>query len=81
MKQEPSPNTKITLNGVEYSLSDLSDGDKAILKHIDHSRKRIIELELDLGQARMAHDGFINALEKSLEQKNSSAVAAEKNSV
>jgi hypothetical protein len=78
MKQKLSPDTKITVNGVEYSLSDLSDGDKAMLKHIDHSRKRIFELELDLGQARMAHDGFISALEKSLEHKNSGNVAAGK---
>ena len=57
---------KITLNGNEYKLSDLSAGQISLIQQINRCSSKIHELELDLGQAKMAYDGFIHTLEKTL---------------
>ena len=56
----------ITLNGVKYKLSDFTAGQITIVQQINHCVLKIQGLELDLGQAKMAHNGFIHVLEKSL---------------
>ena len=61
-----SDEKKITLNGVEFKLSDLTAGQISLVQQINRCSSKIHELELDLGQTKMAYDGFIYALEKSL---------------
>ena len=61
-----SEERKITLNGNEYKLSDLTDGQISLVQQINRCSSKIHELELDLGQTKMAYDGFIYKLEKTL---------------
>ena len=61
-----SDEKKITLNGNEFKLSDLTAGQIAMIQQINRCSSKIHELELDLGQTKMAYDGFIYTLEKSL---------------
>ena len=61
-----SEERKITVNGNEHKLSDLTAGQIAIVQQINHCGSKIHELELDLRQAKMAYDGFIHTLEKTL---------------
>lgn len=61
-----SDEKKITLNGIEHNLSDLTAGQIAMIQQINRCSSKIHELELDLGQTKMAYDGFIYTLEKSL---------------
>ena len=61
-----SDTRKITVNGNEHKLSDLTAGQIALLQQINHCASKIQEAELDLGQAKMAYDSFIHALEKTL---------------
>ena len=61
-----SDERKITVKGNEYKLSDLTTGQIAIVQQLNHCASKIRELELDLGQAKMAYDGFIDILEKAL---------------
>ena len=61
-----SDEKKITLNGIEHKLSDLTAGQVSMIQQINRCSSKIHELELDLGQTKMAHDGFIHTLEKTL---------------
>ena len=61
-----SDEKKITLNGVEFKLSDLTAGQMSLIQQINRCSSKIHELELDLGQTKIAHDGFIHTLEKTL---------------
>ena len=61
-----SDEKKITLNGVEFKLSDLTAGQMSLIQQINRCSSKIHELELDLGQTKMAYDGFIYTLEKTL---------------
>ena len=61
-----SDEKKITLNGNEFKLSDLTAGQMSLIQQINRCSSKIHELELDLGQTKMAHDGFIQTLEKTL---------------
>ena len=54
------------LNGNEYKLSDLTAGQISLIQQINRCSSKIHELELDLGQTKMAYDGFIYTLEKTL---------------
>ena len=61
-----SEEKKITLNGSEYKLSDMTAGQISLIQQINRCSSKIHELELDLGQTKMAYDGFIYTLEKTL---------------
>ena len=61
-----SDEKKITLNGIEFKLSDLTAGQMSLIQQINRCSSKIHELELDLGQTKMAYDGFIYTLEKTL---------------
>ena len=61
-----SEEKKIMLNGNEYKLSDLTSGQISLVQQINRCSAKIHELELDLGQVKMAYDGFIYTLEKTL---------------
>ena len=61
-----SDEKKITLNGNEFKLSDLTAGQMSLIQQINRCSSKIHELELDLGQTKMAYDGFIYTLEKTL---------------
>lgn len=61
-----SDEKKITLNGIEFKLSDLTAGQMSLIQQINRCASKIHELELDVGQTKMAHDGFIHTLEKTL---------------
>ena len=61
-----SEEKKITLNGKQYKLSDMTAGQISLIQQINRCSSKIHELELDLGQAKMAYDGFIYTLEKTL---------------
>ena len=61
-----SEEKKIMLNGNEYKLSDLTAGQISLIQQINRCSSKILELELDLGQTKMAYDGFIYTLEKTL---------------
>ena len=61
-----SDEKKITLNGNEYKPSDLTAGQISLIQQINRCSSKIHELELDLWQTKMAYDGFIYTLEKTL---------------
>ena len=61
-----SDEKKITLNGVEFKLSDLTAGQMSLIQQINRCSSKIHELELDLGQTKMCNDGVINTSEKAL---------------
>ncbi|MDB0016380.1 hypothetical protein N9E28_02395 [Alphaproteobacteria bacterium] len=61
-----SDEKKITLNGIVHKLSDLTAGQISMIQQINRCSSKIHELELDLGQTKMAYDGFIYTLEKTL---------------
>ena len=61
-----SEEKKIMLNDNEYKLSDLTAGQISLVQQINRCSAKIHELELDLGQVKMAYDGFIYTLEKTL---------------
>ena len=61
-----SDEKKITLNCNEFKLSDLTAGQMSLIQQIKRCSSKIHELELDLRQIKMAHDGFIPTLKKTL---------------
>ena len=64
-----SEERKIIVKGNEYNLLDLTAGQIAIVQQLNHCASKIRELELDLGQAKMAYDGFVDILDKALIHK------------
>ncbi len=76
-----SEEKKIMLNGVEHKLSDLTAGQIAIVQQINHCASKIQLLDLDMGQAKMAYDGFIQTLEHSLIHKQQEPTETDSKSV
>ena len=66
--REETQEKSIVVNGKEHTISSLTAGQLAIIKQLNLCISKIQELELDLGQLKMAHDGFIHALENSFEK-------------
>jgi len=61
-----SDQKKITLNGIEFKLSDLTAGQMSLIQQINRCASKIHELEFDLSKIKIAHDGFTHTLEKTL---------------
>ena len=61
-----SEEKKITLNGIEHKLSDLTAGQISQIQEINPCSSKIHEPYLDMLQTKMAYDGFIATLEKTL---------------
>lgn len=60
---------KITIKGKEYLVSDFSPEQIIIVQQINLCRTKLRNFELEIGQIRMAYNGFVLALEKSIEKK------------
>ena len=60
---------KIKINGKEYLVSDFSPEQMIIVQQINLCRTKLRNFELEMGQIRMAYNGFVITLEKSIEDK------------
>ena len=63
---------KLTLDGVEYSLDNLSELGKLVLRHINAVDVKMEELAFDLDELKVARTGFINMLKIELESETES---------
>ena len=59
---------KITIDGVEYLLSDLSDNAKTQLKNIQFVDEKIQQLNNELAVSDTARIGYTNALKIEVEK-------------
>lgn len=60
---------KITLDGVDYSVADMDDRQKAILSQITDINQKLGSLQFQAEQLTVAKDAFVGLLKQALEQK------------
>ena len=61
-------NAKITIEGVEYSMENLSDNAKSQIVSINFSDERILQLQNEVAISNTARTGYLRALKADLSQ-------------
>ena len=57
----------ITVNDIEYDITDFTDAQKAILNHVQDLDRKLGNAQFNLDQLSVGREAFVNMLAKSLE--------------
>ena len=60
---------KISIDGVDYNVADLTDQQKGILSHITDIEQKLGGLQFQASQLSVAKEAFVGMLKQSLEAK------------
>ena len=64
---------KVTLDGVEYSVPEMTDQQKAILSQISNIEQKLHDLRFQTDQLTVAKEAFVGMLKQSLTQPEGQA--------
>ena len=67
-KQKGQPEQTITINDVEHNISDLSEGQIAMVNHLHDLDRKINSSQFNLDQLNVGRNAFMNLLTESLEE-------------
>ena len=67
-KQKEQPEQTITINDVEHNISDLSEGQIAMVNHLHDLDRKINSSQFNLDQLNVGRNAFMNLLTESLEE-------------
>ena len=73
-KEEP---LKMTLNGEEHIVDDMTDEQKMMVNHIADLQNKMDQMRFNLDQVGMGHQAFISKLEESLADESVEAEIVE----
>jgi SMC interacting uncharacterized protein involved in chromosome segregation len=65
-KQKEKPEQTITINDVEYKVSDLNEGQISMVNHIHDLDRKIVSSQFNLDQLNVGRNAFMNLLTESL---------------
>ena len=73
-KEEP---LKMTLNGEEHIVDEMTDEQKMMVNHIYDLQNKMDSMRFNLDQVGIGHQAFINKLEESLKEEDLEPIEAE----
>lgn len=62
-------NKTITVNDVEYAISDLTEQQVAMVNHIGDLDRKLSSMQFNIDQLNVGREAFVSMLSKSLETK------------
>jgi hypothetical protein len=65
-KQKEKPEQTITINDIEHNVSDLSEGQVAMVNHVHDLDRKIGSSQFNLDQLNVGRNAFMNLLTESL---------------
>ena len=68
-KQKEQPEQTITINDVEHNISDLSEGQIAMVNHLHDLDRKINSSQFNLDQLNVGRNAFMNLLTESLAEE------------
>ena len=67
-KQKEQPKQTITINDKEHNVSDLTEGQIAMVNHVHDLDRKIGSSQFNLDQLNVGRNAFMNLLTESLEE-------------
>ena len=68
-KQKEQPEQTVTINDVEYKVSDLSEEQVAMVNHVADLDRKISSSKFNLDQLNVGRSAFMNLLTESLAEE------------
>ena len=68
-KQKEQPEQTVTINDVEYKVSDLSEEQVAMVNHVADLDRKISSSKFNLDQLNIGRGAFMNLLTESLAEE------------
>ena len=69
-KKEKNSEPKVNLNGVDYSLNDMTDDQKVLLAHANDLNRKVDSAKFNLQQMEIGRNAVVNALSEALTKKD-----------
>ena len=69
-KKEKNSEPKVNLNGVDYSINDMTDDQKVLLAHANDLNRKVDSAKFNLQQIEIGRNAVINALSEALTKKD-----------
>ena len=69
-KKEKNSEPKVNLNGVDYSINDMTDDQKVLLAHANDLNRKVDSAKFNLQQMEIGRDAVVNALSEALTKKD-----------
>ena len=73
-KQKEQPEQKVTINDIEYNVSDLTEKQIAMVNHVADLDKKINSSQFNLDQLTIGRGAFMNMLTESLKVEEAEVV-------
>ena len=65
-KKEKNSEPKVNLNGVDYSINDMTDDQKVLLAHANDLNRKVDSAKFNLQQMEIGRNAVVNALSEAL---------------
>ncbi len=69
-KKEKNSEPKVNLNGVDYSINDMTDDQKVLLAHANDLNRKVDSAKFNLQQMEIGRNAVVNALSEALTKKD-----------
>ena len=69
-KKEKNSEPKVNLNGVDYSINDMTDDQKVLLAHANDINRKVDSAKFNLQQMEIVRNAVVNALSEALTKKD-----------
>ena len=69
-KKEKNSDPKVNLNGVDYSINDMTDDQKVLLAHANDLNRKVDSAKFNLQQMEIGRNAVVNALSEALTKKD-----------
>ena len=69
-KKDTTSEPKVNLNGVDYSINDMTDDQKVLLAHANDLNRKVDSAKFNLQQMEIGRNAVVNALSEALTKKD-----------
>ena len=69
-KKEKNSDPKVHLNGVDYSINDMTDDQKVLMAHANDLNRKVDSAKFNLQQMEIGRNAVVNALSEALTKKD-----------
>lgn len=69
-KKEKSSEPKVNLNGVDYSVNDMTNDQKVLLAHANDLNRKVDSAKFNLQQLEIGRNAVVNALSEALTKED-----------
>ena len=69
-KKEKNSEPKVNLNGVDYSINDMTNDQKVLLAHTNDLNRKVDSAKFNLQQMEIGRNAVVNALSEALTKKD-----------